>query len=831
MMEISTNNPILVSIPFDLEGSPVARFLADAVKILRESRKIEIHVTDTASPDARRIRSSTIIEGLRELASILAATGHGPESDMVEVVVERGLERKELGGLGLNCSQILGEGDIKELLFLVEAWLESLNSQERTHRSVRPGLQTRQATVRPMTLAEKIFVHHMAGGCPGRGVQEGDVITVAVDWVVTSEAGWFAMSKTFDEMKATEIWRNDRFWIAGDHVVDPRINHLPNVKALIEASEKAKTDFKLTEYQGMNFTIMHTEFVRERAEPGMIVIGADSHTCSAGAVGCLAIGLGVADVMIPLVTGQTWFKVPQSILISFVGAPRFGVGGKDVILHILGELKRNTVAADRIVEFSGPGARFLSIDARFAICNMCTEFGAITGVFVPDEITLDYVSRRRRKRNKSNSVYFQPDEGAVYSAKFEIDLASVQHTIALYPSPDNVVPIGERRDMAFDGVFLGACTTTEEDLVLAGRVLQAGLRRGLKPVRRGRRHVVPGSLPIMDKLQRLGLLEVYEAAGFTRGVPGCSFCVGMGADKAGPGETWLSSQNRNFKNRMGPGSFGNITSAAVVAASSFSMCLTDPAPLLDDIKRGMDQEDLRHVEGMGFLSVKYQEPFVGSQEDAASSCASPAANSEDGAERRTDAVKSRIILLGDFVDTDALAPAEYLMSAQDDEELGDHCMEHTYPEFRDRVRGGQQVVVGGHAFGCGSSREQAVRALKVQAVIARSFSFIYGRNQPSLGLLGITLADDRFYALAKDNESIEVDIQSRVVKVSGTEFPFVLTDIEYQLTVNKGLQEMYKVYGKDIWKQATAEASPARQLGGLIDERAHVGGGGEALAW
>lgn len=117
---------------------------------------------------------------------------------------------------------------------------------------------------------------------------------------------------------------------------------------------------------------MHTEFVRERAEPGMIVVGADSHTCSAGAIGCLAIGLGVADVMIPLVTGQTWFKVPKSILINFVGRPRFGVSGKDVVLHILGELKRNTVAAERIVEFSGPGARFLSIDARFAICNMCT---------------------------------------------------------------------------------------------------------------------------------------------------------------------------------------------------------------------------------------------------------------------------------------------------------------------------------------------------------------------------------------------------------------------------------------------------------------------------
>lgn len=117
---------------------------------------------------------------------------------------------------------------------------------------------------------------------------------------------------------------------------------------------------------------MHTEFFRERAEPGMLIIGSDSHTCSSGAVGCLSIGLGAADVTMPLVTGQTWFKVPDTVQISLVGAPPIGVGGKDVILYILKLLKRNTVAAERIVEFTGPGVKHLSCDARFAICNMCT---------------------------------------------------------------------------------------------------------------------------------------------------------------------------------------------------------------------------------------------------------------------------------------------------------------------------------------------------------------------------------------------------------------------------------------------------------------------------
>jgi homoaconitase/3-isopropylmalate dehydratase large subunit len=117
---------------------------------------------------------------------------------------------------------------------------------------------------------------------------------------------------------------------------------------------------------------MHTEFCRERAQPGMLVIGSDSHTCSAGSVGALAIGLGVADVTMPLITGETWFKIPESINIRLINAPHPGIGGKDTILYIMKELKRNTVAADRIVEFTGPGLDHLSCDARFAIANMTT---------------------------------------------------------------------------------------------------------------------------------------------------------------------------------------------------------------------------------------------------------------------------------------------------------------------------------------------------------------------------------------------------------------------------------------------------------------------------
>lgn len=139
----------------------------------------------------------------------------------------------------------------------------------------------------------------------------------------------------------------------------------------------------------------------------------------------------------------------------------------------------------------------------------------------------------------------------MYAQKVEIDMGDITSSVALYPSPDNVVPITEVAGRKLDGCFIGACTTTEEDLILAGLVLKAGLKKGL-PLAAGTRHVTPGSLPIVDRLQRMGLLDVYESAGFTRGAPGCSYCVGV-VDVAPPGSVWLSSQNRNFQDRMGKG--------------------------------------------------------------------------------------------------------------------------------------------------------------------------------------------------------------------------------------------------------------------------------------
>ena len=630
------------------------QFSHDLAEKLFEVRQIDVERLSAASKP-RQSECTSISSVLSAYATTLHASSKANEADVLQTARSKIIDVPAFGGLGLASDQVPSKRQYEEALFLAESWLESLNSRDRAPQKLSVA-STPSASRKPMTLAQKIFSQHALGPMPAGGLSAGDVVRVGVDWILASELSWSAMAKTYEEMGAPGIWRNDRFWLAGDHVVHPSITEIPKIKAFIDKAEQAKKEFKMTEYQGMNYTIMHTEFVRERAEPGMLCIGSDSHSCSAGAVGCLSIGLGTADVMMTLALGETWFKVPESILIELQGKPAKGISGKDVILYILKTLKRNTVAAERIVEFTGDALQHLSCDARFAIANMCTEFGAVTGVFIPDSVTKTLIDQRRRKGNKASSLYFRPDADAHYAGRYTIDMSKVEPSVAVYPNPDDVVPVSEKAGMKLDGVFIGACTTTEEELVLAALVLKAGLAKNL-PLAKGKRRYVPGSLPIVERLRELRLLQVYEAAGFTRGPPGCSFCVGLSAEKAAEGETWLSSQNRNFKNRMGKGSIGHVTSAVVCAASAFSMTVTSPQELLRDI----DEHFLEAYRGEVDTSTPFED-YV--EPDLVPSCpksvmggakgSHPVEAARGPAPERLGLIQSRVARLGDFVDTDAV---------------------------------------------------------------------------------------------------------------------------------------------------------------------------------
>jgi aconitase A len=482
---------------------------------------------------------------------------------------------------------------------------------------------------------------------------------------------------------------------------------------------------------------------------------------------------------------------------------------------VLGELKRNTVAFERAVEFTGQGLRHLSCDARFAISNMATEFGGIAGVFEADEVTAAYIAKRKDPQHKNSALYFRADPDAQYAESHVIDLSKVDSLVALYPSPDNVVPVDEVAGMQLDGCFIGACTTAEEDLILAALVLEAGLARGWVPSVNGKRKVTPGSVPIIAKLRRLGLLEVYEKCGFEVGAPGCSYCIAVAADRAGEGEVWLSSQNRNFKNRMGKGSIGNLASAATVAASSFEMKVRNPRELLNAIDQTRYQRMLEiWMEKGDPIVISEPNPVLANSDTDTSNRANEDGNNTALPKFET-VITGKIQRFDDHVDTDAIIPAEF-MPGVSDEDLGTHAFQYFRPEFVPRIAEGRNIIVAGVGFGSGSSREEAPRALRgagIQAVIARSYAFIYGRNQPMMSLLGITINDDRFYELAQEGADIRIDVKERVVECGGERFSFGLSLMEERLMAGGGVTEMYKRYGGRLFRVAMQDDDTATAQG------------------
>jgi aconitate hydratase/homoaconitate hydratase len=601
---------------------------------------------------------------------------------------------------------------------------------------------------RPMTLTQKILADH-AVGLTRPWVQAGDMLRIRVDWTIASELAWNGMDRTYAALGRPRIHNKDRFFLAVDHTVDPvTLATDARAKKLQKLSQDFALESGIKHFYDANQTILHTKFYRDLVQPGEVVLGADSHTSSHGGLGAFAIGLGGADITAAMVLGESWTEVPEAIAVDYQGAPPFGLGGKDVILKTLGTLGRNTVAMERSVEYRGDAVRGFSTDTRFTIANMTAEFGGLNGIFEADGVVAAWL--RARDGYNDGARYFRADDGAPYVSRHQIDLATLEPLVAKPFSPDNVATAASCAGQALDGLFIGACTTTEEELVLAALLLEVALAAGesIKPTRN--RLVVPGDLSIEKNLADHGLLAIYEKAGFRVGPPGCSMCLGVASEKAGKGEVWLSSQNRNYQNRMGEGSLAWLSSAATVAASAPAMRLTDPRPLLARVDRDRFERILGKERRTPLPEVRVTQPHVQVSEAAAHE-ASAGHDSEK-------TVRGRVQRMGDHVDTDAIIPGQFCHLTKL-EELGDHCFELVHPEFRERARGGANIIVAGEGWGSGSSREQAVWALQgasIQVVVAKSFAFIHKRNLVNEALPYLQVTDPAFYELIKDGDELEI---------------------------------------------------------------------------
>jgi 3-isopropylmalate dehydratase small subunit len=267
-----------------------------------------------------------------------------------------------------------------------------------------------------------------------------------------------------------------------------------------------------------------------------------------------------------------------------------------------------------------------------------------------------------------------------------------------------------------------------------------------------------------------------------------------------------------FLGKTGKGSIGNLASAAVVAASSFDMKVTNPRSLLDRIDYAHLQKALNTpLENVTPESVVISEPapFIGKFEGAT------------GSVERQDPVRYEPLIRGkiqrfeDHIDTDAIIPAEF-MPGTSDKDLGTHCFQYVRPEFREKVKTGSTIVVAGVGFGSGSSREEAPRALKgvgVKVVIAKSYAYIYGRNQPNMALLGVMIKDSRFYELAQEDVDLELDLPARRVQVKGESFKFELSSMEEAMVMGGGVTQLYKNYGKKLFRAAIEQSTESSKGG------------------
>ncbi len=611
------------------------------------------------------------------------------------------------------------------------------------------------AARKPMTLTQKILAHH-ARGLRRPWVETGDILQLRVDWTIASELAWNGMDRTYSLLGRPKLADPSRFYLAVDHTVDEvTLKTDARTQKLVQLSRDFAKESGLRHFYDANETILHTKFYRDLVQPGQVVLGADSHTSSHGGMGAFAIGLGGADIAAAMVLGQSWLEVPEAIAVDYAGTPGFGIGGKDIILKTLGELGRNTVAMERSVEYRGEHVKHWSTDVRFTIANMTAEFGGLNGIFEADQTVAAWLSRR--KGEQGEALYFRADDDAPYVARYRIDLSKLGPLVAKPFSPDNVKPVEEAVGTKLDGLFIGSCTTTEEELVLAALVLEQAFKGRPARAASAKQLVVPGDLSIQARLREAGLFAHYEKAGFRVGPPGCAMCLGIASEKASPGETWLSSQNRNFENRMGQGSFAWLASGATVAASAAELKVADPRPLLAKVDQARFEKILGRDPKRPLPEVRGSEPKV---EVATSSAAKTS-----GGAGTAKVLKSRVQRFGDAVDTDAIIPGAFCHLTKL-EEIGAKAFAFVRPEFPGRVKDGRAFVVAGEGWGSGSSREHAVWALVgagVQAVIAKSYAFIHKRNLVNEAVPYLVVRGAAFYELAQEDAELQVDLAKGTV--------------------------------------------------------------------
>ena len=414
------------------------------------------------------------------------------------------------------------------------------------------------------TIAEKILSSHA-----GKDLKAGDFAICKVDFTFGQDGTSSIIIDRIKEMGVKEL-KTD-FCLVIDHSA-------PSPSEGVSRVHKKMHNFA-KEFNQRIFDIgcgVCHQVIPESGEvlPGNLVLGADSHTCTYGALGAFSTGVGSTDLAIALATGKNWFKVPETFKIVVKGKIPKGVSAKDIILDIIGKIGSDG-ATYKAVEFCGPVIDSMDMDGRFTMCNMVVEMGAKCGIMPQDKITLAWLKSQGVREADIKPVV--ADKDAVYEKVLEFDISKLKSQVSLPHSVDNVKPVGELKEVRINEAFLGTCTNGRlQDFKIAAKILKGRrVAQGVKLI------IAPSSRSILLEAIKLKLINIFIEAGAVILAPGCGPCVGTHNGVPADGEIVISTANRNFKGRMGnPKAFIYLASPATVAASAVKGYITDPKKLL-----------------------------------------------------------------------------------------------------------------------------------------------------------------------------------------------------------------------------------------------------------
>lgn len=414
-----------------------------------------------------------------------------------------------------------------------------------------------------MTMSQKILAYHAGLD----SVEAGQLIMAKLDLVLANDITGPVAVKEFKKAGAEKVKEHDKIALVMDHFAPNKdIKSAQQCKICREfAAEQGIENFFDVGKMGIEHALLPEQGL---VGAGDLVIGADSHTCTYGALGAFSTGVGSTDMAAGMIDQTCWFKVPAAIKFVLHGKPAKYICGKDIILHIIGLIGVDG-ALYKSMEFVGDGVQYLSIDDRFTICNMAIEAGAKNGIFPVDEVALDYMKGRFKREVK----IFQADPDAQYDRVIDIDLASLRPTVAFPHLPENTKTPDEWGDIAIDQVVIGSCTNGHlSDLRIAAQIL-----KGRKVAKNVRAIIIPATNEIYLQAIKEGLVEIFINAGAIVSTPTCGPCLGGYMGILAENEKSVSTTNRNFVGRMGHvTSQVYLASPYVAAASAVAGKLASP---------------------------------------------------------------------------------------------------------------------------------------------------------------------------------------------------------------------------------------------------------------